>query len=40
MQRLLQKKKSWDEDGVVKDLAVQKRIKRYAESDEKSAAKL
>ena len=40
-QRLLQKKRSWDEDGEVQDLAVLKRIKRAAESNgEKRAARL
>ena len=37
MQRLLQKKRSRDEDGEVQDLAVLKRIKRAAEFDEQRA---
>ena len=37
-QRLLQKKRSWDEEGEVQDLAVLKRIKRAA--NEKRAARL
>ena len=35
-QWLLQKKRSWDKDGEVKDLAVLKQIKRPTESDEKN----
>ena len=38
MRQVLQKnKRLWDEDGAVQDLAVLKRIKRAAESDEKRA---
>ena len=40
MQRLLQKKRSQDEDGEVQDLAVHKQIKRIAECNEKLAAGL
>ena len=40
VQRLLQKKRSRDEDGEVQDLAVLKRIKRAAEFYEKRAARL
>ena len=39
VQRLLQKKRSRDEDGEVQDLAVLKRIKRAAEFNEKRAAR-
>ena len=36
----MQKKRSLDKDGEVQDLAVLKRIKRGAESNEKGAARL
>ena len=40
MLRFQLKIRSWDKDGEVQDLAVLKRIKRAAYSDEKRAARL